>query len=613
MHRYSNILSHGLSVLLLLPLLLVLATPLMVNKELANPTVSAKYSWFAVTLLSASFSALFIGWLNKRKINLSVVDLLITLFSLWGIALTYYLQGSFSFKPTVLLLLCVFYWVCRLTVGQHRSYSSLLLTGLLLTGLVEAVWGLGQLYGYSPSQHTLFKTTGSFYNSGPYAGYLALTLPIAVYYLLFDSKKIQGSLHLSKTLVYLRWGLALLTFLLIIVILPATMSRASWIAATFACVYLLIVYLLQERKKALFAYYQQHQKKLITGAWIGGLLLMLALGGIYALKKDSADGRAFMWKHSLTAMYNHPMGVGIGHFSGAYGEAQTAYFAKGKGSAEEERIAGSPEYAFNEYLQIGVELGIVALILFVLTMGRVLYIGYQNKHHAAVSALLALLVFAALSYPFNLLSFLLVLVLLITLCLIKTDQPKAGKREVGFYLFILIAAILAIGTAIYPYRTLEEDYRTWNRVKMLHNMGIDEKQAVAYDKLYLSLRHENTFLFEYAQCLNRLERQTASNELLKEMAQTSCDPMVYNVMGRNYQALGKTLEAEKAFQTASYLIPSRLYPYYLLTKLYDENGEAEKVRQMARLVVEKEPKIQSEAIREMKEEVQTIYDKYQPE
>ena len=87
-----------------------------------------------------------------------------------------------------------------------------------------------------------------------------------------------------------------------------------------------------------------------------------AFAGMYLMKKDSADGRALMWKVSLQAAINNPLGAGLGNFSGAYGEAQAAYFAAGKGT--EELVAGSPDYGFNEYLQIAVEGGFIALVLF---------------------------------------------------------------------------------------------------------------------------------------------------------------------------------------------------------------------------------------------------------
>lgn len=48
-------------------------------------------------------------------------------------------------------------------------------------GGIEAVWGLSQLYGYAVSNHSLYVLTGSFFNPGPYSGYLAMILPVCLY------------------------------------------------------------------------------------------------------------------------------------------------------------------------------------------------------------------------------------------------------------------------------------------------------------------------------------------------------------------------------------------------------------------------------------------------
>ena len=56
-----------------------------------------------------------------------------------------------------------------------------IITWLLLAwGVKEAVLGLLQVYGYEDSNHSLYALTGSFYNPGPYSGFLAMCLPLFV-------------------------------------------------------------------------------------------------------------------------------------------------------------------------------------------------------------------------------------------------------------------------------------------------------------------------------------------------------------------------------------------------------------------------------------------------
>ena len=106
------------------------------------------------------------------------------------IALCYNYRENLSPDRFLFLIqLCTFWFILRILV----HFFSLLKTGIpsliLLTSLVEAIWGLGQLYGYFPSKHALFKTTGSFFNPSPYGGFIALMFPLALHYGLYVKKQ----------------------------------------------------------------------------------------------------------------------------------------------------------------------------------------------------------------------------------------------------------------------------------------------------------------------------------------------------------------------------------------------------------------------------------------
>jgi hypothetical protein len=140
---------------------------------------------------------------------------------------------------------------------------------------LNALWGLRQLYGLEHSQHALFRLTGSFFNPGPYACYLAVVLPAAFGYLLRDWNCMQVRFKLLYWRLYVRWGIALLTCAGIISVLPAAMSRASWLAAIGGCGFI-----------AFFHWkYRGFRKIAGYSRWIlAGMLVLCILGGI---------GRAF--------------------------------------------------------------------------------------------------------------------------------------------------------------------------------------------------------------------------------------------------------------------------------------------------------------------------------
>ena len=69
--------------------------------------------------------------------------------------------------------------------------------------------------------------------------------------------------------------------------------------------------------------------------------------------------------------------------------------------------------------------------------------------------------------------------------------------------------------------------------------------------------------------------------------------------------------AEIALKKSLSLLPKRIYPYYLLTKLYADsnNYQPEKMKEAAQNVLENKAKVHSIAIDEMREEVSILKEK----
>jgi tetratricopeptide (TPR) repeat protein len=575
-----------------LSFIMALATVFIVRPELGNGIVSGKYFWFYLSMGIIAIVSPVAGLVRRQAMRIRRIDALILLYGACTLSVSYFLHSSEAITKHVLLILIILlYFYFRMFLSASKSNGYRLMLFFLATGLVEALWGLRQLYGLEHSQHALFRLTGSFFNPGPYACYLAVVLPAAFGYLLRDWNCTQVRFKLRYRSLYLRWGIALLTCAGILSVLPAAMSRSSWLAAIGGCGFV--------------AFFHWKQKIVKYSQWIlAGILVLCILGGIgmYRLKKDSADGRALTWKIALQTAVHHPLGVGIGYFSGSYGHEQAAYFAAGKGTEQEQHVAGNPEYGFNEYLQIAVEQGVIPLILFLGIMIYSIYAGIRQRRIAATASLLALLITATASYPFSVLPFLIVMAFL--LAWIHSGKHDTGKRSYSLILSSIFIFIIA-GCLHNRYPTYQA-YKQWGRLKALYHTGAYGSGAKAYEPLYPLLSDRLDFLFEYAQCLSKSEQYAESNAVLEKAVRIRCDPMLYNVMGKNSQALKQYVDAEQCFRKATNIVPSRIYPWYLLANLYVEMGETEKARETAQIVLTKEPKVQSTAVREMREKMKEI-------
>ena len=424
---------------------------------------------------------------------------------------------------------------------------AIIVWGLIAAGALEAVWGLLQVYGYEPSNHSLYALTGSFYNPGPYSGFLAMCLPLALHEWLAGKR-------IGKHLALVAW-------VLMLVVLPSGMSRSAWLAALVASGYVLGMH------------YRDRLYRFRKFFWIGGLLLILLGVGAYHWKKDSADGRLLMWKVAIQAVLEYPwQGVGWKNVAGAYGDAQEGYFASGVATEQEKHVAGAPEYVFNEYLQVAMAWGVPALCGILLLVGGCFCLGHRGRMFGVCGALLSLSVFSFSSYPFQFLEFIVAFGALLVACLMRL-------RNVYLQVAVLI---IGIGVCLYLY-----DYREEHPMRKAHTM------------------------FNRAHSLHKAGEWEASTEILKETMRISSDAMILNIIGKNCQALGEYKEAEEWFIRSTHRLPNRIYPYYLLAKLYAEHPKffpREKLEWAVRMVLEKEAKVESTAIKQMREEVKFLLD-----
>jgi tetratricopeptide (TPR) repeat protein len=381
------------------------------------------------------------------------------------------------------------------------------------------------------------------------------------------------------------------------------MSRTAWVAAIAGCSFAGAGYHFRGRRsRDLRAWARRHKKRI---AWLGITTIVagsLALAGAYHLKRDSADGRVLTWKMAARAAWHHPSGVGMGRFAAAYGEEQAAYFAAGKGSERERHVAGNPEYAFNEFLQVAIEMGVIPLLLFAGITVLVIARAVRRRGYPLAGAFVSVQLFACASYPYNLLPFVVALAFLAAGGACGESSRGRGRGRAGWWVVPLLLAGVT-GACLYLAWPQRAAYEAWNDARILGSGKLYEKAIEEYEKLSPVLDHETRFLFEYGQCLSRAGRHEESNRVLERAARGSCDPMIHNITGKNYQAMQRYEEAERCFFRAYHTVPNRLYPLYLLARLYIESGQTARGVEMARRVVATVPKIASPATDEMKREM----------
>lgn len=430
--------------------------------------------------------------------------------------------------------------------------------------LYESGLGLLQVLGCRDSGHSLFAMTGSFSNPGPYGGFLGITVAVAFCYVLRHWRTVT-KMPPGKLLGHIPFLAAFSSCLLGMIVLPATMSRAGWLAFFAATA----VFVITETTFRLFC--RTH----VVTTLIAGCVVIALMAGAFFMKKESALGRLHIWHIECAVIASHPLGVGLGKGLGAYGRAQETYFRSSERTEPEIRSAGCPEYAFNEYLGIGMETGVPGLSLSVLLP----VLAFRNRLRSkslAAEGIAAFCVFAFFSYPFSVWQ----------LCLLGTVLfASAGAIIRNNHIAVAMSGALAVclvATALILSPDImirRKAVKSWNQIKEYSTVDMCDDNVRELAPLESDLSDNYRFLYALGYAFYRTGRGEECVRVLENGASISSDPMFHNIMGECYEGMGDYASAEDEYWKSHFMVPCRIYPLTLLKALYSkqkrEKDEAE--------------------------------------
>lgn len=484
------------------------------------------------------------------------------------------------------------------------SKYGIVLVAMVLGGSVQAVYGNLQLWGYMPSHHALFKMTGSFFNPGPFAGYLASVFPVIIGAILFKKKYVP--FITEKVSRGIAWG----GIALVLLALSASGSRA-------ACLSIAVSSLLLFIKRYSIAQWIKNCTVIKRIVLFVSVLLfaIVCFIGLVKINTDSTSGRLLVWKVASGMVAEHPFaGVGYDRFKAYYMDKQADYFKENPDSSEA-MAAGDTVYCFNEFLQHAVETGGIGLIFM---LGGLIYIfSLSNKFLSdelwiAKAGIAGIVVFAMFSYPAQILPIKISLVCYLAYIAILTDNKKMVSLQKGKYFYKVVFVALAISAVFIVSKSLPAYYTAWKGWSVAYQSSQmnDYPASVKEDvKAWPLLRYNGDFLTHYGKMLNKVGEYRQSIDVLHEAALYSPNTIIYITLGDNYKALKRFDEAEHAYLKAWYMNPSRFYPKYLLAKMYDETGQVTKAKTIAKELLEKKVKVESTAIDEIQTEMKNILER----
>lgn len=600
----------------LLLLLLAVACWYLLMSALDMPMLELQAN--TLSTLRATVMILFLAvctyLLYLPHLRITVTDLLAAMLFIVVTINRLFLSGpAGAVRYDELLQIVMLYISLRVLFTAEPRTITLLLMLLCIFGIYEAWIGMRQVFGFAYSNHSLFKVTGTFFNPGPYAGFIA---PIFICAVACIVRTRRITTHVSNSLLglyqqrpailwtvgtyYLSWCAALMT----VVVLPAAMSRAGMIAVLAGGGMILL------RETSLLKRYRVvYSLNPLKTSVLTALIVLLACSigaGCYYLKRPSADGRLLMWKIDSRIMLNNPLcGVGLGNFAGAFGDEQATYFSSKERSDTLKQVAGCPESGFNEFLQFGAETGIGGFVLLLLVTGTAI-VSMVRRGKPFGYGLLTATAFACFSYPWGVLPLRLLFIILLTGSS-KEQTTRLKCRPQHCVNILLLTGCLVCWPRLYErYNTRVNARKSWSEVRVW--MDAEHYDYLVEDgaKLYSSLKGDFRFLYDYGYSLHKTGNYKKSNEILLQGMEISSDPIFWCIAGKNYEAEGDFKAAEEVYRHAHYMIPNRVYPLYLLAKLYYKTGQTGKAHTIAQQAISFIPKVESVQTKEMQEEMKDL-------
>lgn len=543
---------------------------------------------FAVVSLTAT---------PHTRIRLNIAFGIILFFVIHGIVQYLWqgnLFGSYRLYTTAILLLLFFLFSAQL---QHnRQFAKSTAWVVICTVAVEVVWGIAQSIGLISNSEQLFSIGGSLGNPGAYAGYLAVTSPLLLSFLMAykKNKKFENIYYVFLAL-----------FVLSLYLLLITKSRGAWIATFVGCGSVLLY-------KYAGSISQLLTSKRVKLSLIVSVVVFTAVGGffLYKFKENSAFGRLLVWKVTTQTPHKNLLtGNGIGYFETQYGKWQATYFEETGGTEKEQYVADYVTTAYNEFLETALEQGIIAAILLGILFITAIAYGRKNLSTielGAKASIIAIGVLLLCSYPFNVLPIALYLVFCLSVVFHKRGKNLFIKNRfthaaLSLSLIILIGAITYKGSInAYGFYLLKKGQQ---QVIMQNN----PLAAInTYRKAESLLENNGVFYFYYGSACFLAGEYPQAVEALSVSCRQSSNPNSFVLLGNAHKATDNIEQAEKAYKTAVYMQPSRLYPKYLLVKLYDEAGDNVKARHWAAKILDTEEKVPTTAAKEIKEEMKLV-------
>lgn len=297
-------------------------------------------------------------------------------------------------------------------------------------------------------------------------------------------------------------------------------------------------------------------KRWTAGVLAGGFILFVLLSG-----SDFLAGRLDILKNSLQ---NLDTGVLAGYGAGNFKLFINTVFVEG-GAINAAGDFGP--IAFNDFLQLFIELGLAGLIAWSCISFSALG---GNRPFLSLSVLLVMAIMFPMQYVES--------GVMCVLCLMALEHRPFNRTRLRLP-YILPLKVLGTAALIFSLYATLIHLQWWNVTQDTDNQSKKDNLA-SYEDLLPALIQDEVFLLQYAEVLlKNKEVNHAEKQLQKAKLLNPSYPVMLR-LGDLYYQQADWVRARFYYHRAALLRPENLYPTYRQAFTYWEQGQKQKARSM---------------------------------
>ncbi len=326
-------------------------------------------------------------------------------------------------------------------------------------------------------------------------------------------------------------------------------------------------------------------------------------------KQNSTNGRVLIYKINFQLLKNHWLtGINV-PYNIAYNHTQAAYFTTHALNGKEALLADNGFFAFNEYLNVFIEWGILGFIGILLAVVVVLKICLQQlssypKKKPIIGVVFFLLIISISSYPFHFSLYWCIFLFCIIYIL------KDSNKLFSLKLYKKFSAIFCIVICLFV--TVKE-IRNWKEREVTHSITALYKQGYFNNALQIAYRqlkpNRNNGELDFLIAKLHAQKSNLDSAIIytKKAHQNICTDDLHYLLGNFLAEQGKLNEANIHYHLAVNIVPCRFKNRVALIQNYVSQKEYDKAIFYAKNSIELPEKVPSTQSALYKKQIVFIY------